>query len=659
VRPPAPDGRVPRRATGGIGALVSVVAAVVALLCLGTGPARAAATGEDPAAQLARMYAPVLRLKEVPGSCGIGEPYVPIDVNRVLSNPEVALRGPWDAAGVVKVGPNAQDLALGLFGYYLDFPGNPLQPGCTYEEWQQRLEVAGNPTAYAHVVTQAGVPGKLALQYWFYYVFNDWLNTHEGDWEMIQLNFDAATPAAALATHPVEVGYSQHSSAERSAWGAAPLHTVDGTHPVVYVGNGSQANFFSSDLYLMRSSAEGVGCDDTTGPSVTIDPALAVIPTDTAAYLKAYPWLGFLGRWGERQAAFFNGPTGPNLKEQWTEPFTWAATSWRAETFAVPAAGVMPTTATDFFCGAVARGSTVLREAKANPLPWLIGLAIIVLAVVWGVSKTVWRPADPRRLAQARHLGQVIACGAVRYWSRKRLFLGIGLVFVPIGVIVAIIQALAFNVWGLTPLISDTGRANAFVAGLALALGVLVTFLGLAAVQAATARAVADIDAGRPVGVFSAYLGLRGRLRRLARALVFVVVVQIVLDLTIVLVPVALFLLVRWSLLGVVAGLEDDPQPGVLRRSVALTRRHWWRTAVVAVGITGAALLIGPLVGVIVLVATSASFGVVNLIAAIVNVAALPFASVALTYLYYDLGAREHARATAAAPGADEASAPA
>ena len=253
----------------------------------------------------------------------------------------------------------------------------------------------------------------------------------------------------------------------------------------------------------------------------------------------------------------------------------------------------------------------------------------------------------------------MIACGAVRYWSRKRLFLGIGLVFVPIGVVVAIIQALAFNVWGLTPLISDTGRANAFVAGLALALGVLVAFLGLAVVQAATARAVADIDAGRPVGVFSAYLGLHGRLRRLVRALVFVVVVQIVLDLTIVLVPVAIFLLVRWSLLGVVAGLEDDPRPGVLRRSVALTRRHWWRTAVVALGITGAALLIGPLVGVIVLVATSASFGVVNLIAAIVNVAALPFASVALTYLYYDLGAREHARATAASPGSDEASAPA
>ena len=34
----------------------------------------------------------------------------------------------------------------------------------------------------------------------------------------------------------------------------------------------------------------------------------------------AFPWIAFEGRWGELQPAFFNGPTGPNLKTQWTEP---------------------------------------------------------------------------------------------------------------------------------------------------------------------------------------------------------------------------------------------------------------------------------------------------------------------------------------------------
>ena len=44
--------------------------------------------------------------------------------------------------------------------------------------------------------TDPGYPGQLALQYWIFYVFNDWNNLHEGDWEMIQLNFDAATRGA-------------------------------------------------------------------------------------------------------------------------------------------------------------------------------------------------------------------------------------------------------------------------------------------------------------------------------------------------------------------------------------------------------------------------------------------------------------------------------
>ena len=63
-----------------------------------------------------------------------------------------------------------------------------------------------------------GHPGKLALQYWLFYVFNDWNNLHEGDWEVAQLVFDAATPAQALQRSPVEVGYSQHEGAEGSSW---------------------------------------------------------------------------------------------------------------------------------------------------------------------------------------------------------------------------------------------------------------------------------------------------------------------------------------------------------------------------------------------------------------------------------------------------------
>ena len=141
---------------------------------------------------LAKRYAPVVRLV-ADTDCEPGDPYVPISVDLLFDEPTVALRGPWQNAGVVKIGPTAEDLSRGLYQYHLDFPGNALDPGCDYLHWQRRLTVGHTPAVYAHVATDPAHPGKLALQYWLFYVFNDWNNLHEGDWEMIQLVFDASS----------------------------------------------------------------------------------------------------------------------------------------------------------------------------------------------------------------------------------------------------------------------------------------------------------------------------------------------------------------------------------------------------------------------------------------------------------------------------------
>ena len=129
--------------------------------------------------------------------CGPGEPYEPIDVDALFDEPTVALRGPWNALDLIRVGPTADDLA-GLYEYHLDFPGDALDPGCTYERWANRITEDYEPTVYAHVATDPDRPGQLALQYWFFYAYNDWNNLHEGDWETVQLVFDAADAGAAL-----------------------------------------------------------------------------------------------------------------------------------------------------------------------------------------------------------------------------------------------------------------------------------------------------------------------------------------------------------------------------------------------------------------------------------------------------------------------------
>ena len=250
-----------------------VLCALVAALSLVAVPCAAADLADETA--LAERYAPVVRLVAQAQDCGYGESYEPIDVDLLFGEQTVALRGPWGPGDLIKVGPTAEDLSRNLYEYHLDFPGNALDPGCDYERWANRLTEGTAPAVYAHVATDPGFPGQLALQYWLYYVFNDWNNTHEGDWENIQLIFDADDARQALAREPVSVGYSQHEGSEEATWGEEKLELVDGTHPVVYPAAGSHANFFESALYLGSSAEEGVGCDDTIGPELRHPPGRA------------------------------------------------------------------------------------------------------------------------------------------------------------------------------------------------------------------------------------------------------------------------------------------------------------------------------------------------------------------------------------------------
>jgi hypothetical protein len=86
------------------------------------------------------------------------------------------------------------------------------------------------------------VYGRVAgpwLQYWLFYAHNAQdrgvvqTGRHAGDWEMVQVRLDAG--------RPVEAVYSQHSGAERCGWADVRR---SGTHPLVYVANGSHASYF-------------------------------------------------------------------------------------------------------------------------------------------------------------------------------------------------------------------------------------------------------------------------------------------------------------------------------------------------------------------------------------------------------------------------------
>jgi len=184
---------------------VAVVRIVLLILAVGvlfeltaTHIAHAQSPAEDepadaPEEQLAAKYAPILYLREQEHECDTGgQVYEPVPVEFVLDNPDITLEQDSPGRPVVARGPTAGDLFGRGKEYYLNFPGDPSRPGCAYEWYFRERELDYQRVAYAHIAREPGHEG-LVLQYWFLYYFNHWDSTHEGDWEMIQLVFEAET----------------------------------------------------------------------------------------------------------------------------------------------------------------------------------------------------------------------------------------------------------------------------------------------------------------------------------------------------------------------------------------------------------------------------------------------------------------------------------
>jgi hypothetical protein len=598
-----------------------------------------AAAADDAAEALARKHAPVVRLVDQPEECGPGEPFQPTDVALLFGSDEVALRGPWDRTNLVEIGPSAERLGAGLHGYHLDFPGDPLSPGCDYERWARRLTLGSPPTAYAHVVAEPERPGRLALQYWFFYPYNDFNNKHEGDWEMIQLVFDAADAREALAREPERIGYSQHEGAEQAAWGDPKLERA-GARPVVYAAAGSHANYFEPGLFLGRSAAQGVGCDDTGGPWREAELRVVLVPAAPDA-ARAQPWLGFEGRWGEQRPAFFNGPTGPNDKPQWTRPITWGEQHWRERSYAVVGGASLGPRATDFFCTGIESGSDLLRQLGQRPGAVLLGLALLALALYLIASRTQWQPGAPLRLARRRAWGQILVASGRIYAAHPRLFLGVGLLFVPVSLAASLAQSAALRLAALAAPVASEGEANTLAAGLGVFLGLGLGLAALAVVQAVCARALAEIDAGTRPAALACYRRVLPRWGSLLGALLWLASLAALLSLTGIGVPLALWCIGRAALLAQAVELEGLAARPALRRSFALVRGRWWRVAFLLGVVTGAPLLAGPLAGMLLLLGSGAPFALVNLVSSAVYAVSIPFAAIATSYLYFDLAVRE------------------
>lgn len=588
-----------------------------------TAPARAEEpVAPDPEAALAEQYAPVLMLVRQDEPCGPGEPYLPSDVGVLFDNPTIALRGPWTPRDLVQVGPSAEDVAPGLPGYELDLPGNPLQPGCSYERWAREQWRGTEPTIYAHVAFQKGVEDRFALQYFFFYAFNDYNNKHETDWERIQLEFPAPDPATALAEGiaPDLTVYSQHYGAEKATWGEDKLEIEDDTHPVVYVSAGSHANQYSAGVFMGNTAATGFGCDTTAGDHDAVRATVETIPSDPEAAAAAYPWITYAGHYGEvGPKRFYAGPTGPNRKAAWNRPFSFSAKA-RTSSIEVPG-GEHGGAVAQTYCDLVGGGSDLFREYVDSPGRGLAVLLGVLAVVAWLLRRTDWATAA-LPLHRVRSAGQVVSAAWQVLRARPALFLLAVLPSAALNIAAAVLQGVAVA----SPVPGWAGGVAVVLGGLALPVSAGALTLVLAALDRDGLTARVDLRA--------AYAESGRRLLRGAPALLVAAALLLVFAGSVVLAPLTFVVLLAAVLLVPVLVLERRGGFAGLARSVRLVR-HSVGTLVPVLAL-GLLLLttVGAVVAALLFVVVPLPFVVLNTVPSVVLGLVWPFVAVLSGYAY-------------------------
>lgn len=630
---------------------------LLALLALLTAPAGASAatsasdavtntatatvlTPSEAAAQkLAARYAPIAMLREeVDPPCEkTAEQYQPTSVGSVLGNPTVTLRREDLATGkleAVKQAPTAADIAGLPAGYYLDLEGEVLGDTCVYSRAFKKLIEEGRAPAvtYAHIAREPNHAG-FALQYWFFWYFNQFNDLHEGDWEGMQLSFEADTTSAALGEEPSEIIVFQHAGGERADWSDAKVQK-EGNHPVVYPAAGSHATFYDSAVYIQNGQhGSGVGCDNTSEPLRELRPQPVLLP-ETASEQGPFKWLSYDGRWGEREKSFNNGPTGPPTKTVWREPFAWMAKQ-RTSSPRLPGGSIAGPQITGAFCGAVAQVSDFINlEAKSRPLAigTLVGLGILIALFV---GFTRWGPVDLTRLRARRAFGQLVRTARQLYGRYWALLVTIALAGLAI---VAGTNLLAGLLASGSSADDAAGRS-----GVNLALGDLfesiarpVAYVVVAAIVVIFMRLLVS---GQPASFRACWRGMRERFWRIVAALLLAMLGIFAMAMTVIGLPFAIWKLVGWSFVGQEVLFTDKSLRESFRGSSELVRGRWWHAVRVVVFLAAVLFVAGPLLT-LGLIFTPLPFLLINLLGALIFSLLLPYAVIAQTLLYFDLQAR-------------------
>lgn len=267
--------------------------------------------------ELAEKFAPILQFRD-------GEKFFPVDILYHLNNSNLNQSRPGDDL----TDPNPTVEEIGNITdpstkFYLDNRlGNVTNDGI--EKDYTSKEATLGYTVYARVSLEVyRSKTYTVIQYWLFYAYNKGpLNTHEGDWEVVQIVLDNDRK-------PTEAMYSQHTGGERVEW---DLVDRDGNHPTVYVALGAHANYFRPFQGKLSLANDDVGNDgEKLEPG---DYQLVMLgEKGNGDHTADQDWLEYAGRWGEYgsdedELRGKRGPYGPVFREEgdiWDKPLEWGS----------------------------------------------------------------------------------------------------------------------------------------------------------------------------------------------------------------------------------------------------------------------------------------------------------------------------------------------
>ena len=228
----------------------------------------------------------------------------------MLGNPSVTAGATSRAgAGSGQASATAADIAGLGEDHYLDLNSEVLGDACVYARELPTGKEEGRARAatYAQISREPGHPG-FALQYWFFWYFNQFNDLHEGDWRGCRSH-------SRRDSRPRRGGDRTRSSSSSTPAASAPAgarQDAEGGHPPDRLPGGRFArDLLRSAVYVENGQeGSGLGCDVTAGPA-RIGRGI-LLPDHVADRVGRLAQL--LRSLGRTREGANNGPTGPQTK---------------------------------------------------------------------------------------------------------------------------------------------------------------------------------------------------------------------------------------------------------------------------------------------------------------------------------------------------------